>query len=33
MLLGLLVLWCYMTYKDFGKAQVSEEREVLLEMG
>ena len=31
-LLGLLVLWCYMTCKDYGNEQDSSEREVLLEM-
>ena len=32
LLLGLLVLWCYMTCKDYRKDKNSEEREVLLEM-
>ena len=31
-LLGLLVLWCYMTCKDYGAEKDSSEREVLLEM-
>ena len=32
LLLGLLVLWCYMTCKDYSKDKNLEEREVLLEM-